>query len=85
MSRVGKYPVAIPADVVVAIAGRTLPSRDEPESREIIERYRNTPAKLPEHLVLSHDKSCNISCPSCRSSVPLIRSQHQFHQIVVRP
>jgi wyosine [tRNA(Phe)-imidazoG37] synthetase (radical SAM superfamily) len=60
-----------------AITGRTLPSRDEPESREITKRYRDNPAKLPEHLVLSHDKSCNISCPSCRGSVYMANSRKQ--------
>ncbi|HKH80998.1 MAG TPA: radical SAM protein, partial [Methylovirgula sp.] len=35
------------------------------------------PAKLPEHLVLSHDKSCNLSCPSCRSSIYIANSRKQ--------
>jgi wyosine [tRNA(Phe)-imidazoG37] synthetase (radical SAM superfamily) len=60
-----------------AITNRTLPSRDEPESQEIIERYKNNAAKLPEHLVLSHDKSCNISCPSCRSALYMANSRKQ--------
>ncbi len=60
-----------------AITGRALPSRDAPESRAIVEQYRKNPAKLPGHLVLSHDKSCNLSCPSCRSSVYMADSRKQ--------
>ncbi len=60
-----------------AITGRTLPSRDAPESRAIVERYETGLARLPEHLVLSHDKSCNLSCPSCRSSVYMADSRKQ--------
>lgn len=32
---------------------------------------------LPERLVLSHDKSCNLSCPSCRSGLILARKDEQ--------
>jgi molybdenum cofactor biosynthesis enzyme MoaA len=60
-----------------AITGRTLPSRDAPESQAIIDQYENRPAKLPEHLVLSHDKSCNLSCPSCRSAIYMANSRRQ--------
>lgn len=60
-----------------AIAGRTLPSRDSPESQQVIKQYRTNPARLPEHLVLSHDKSCNLSCPSCRSSIYIANSRKQ--------
>jgi hypothetical protein len=60
-----------------AIAGRTLPSRDSPESQQMIKQYRTNPARLPEHLVLSHDKSCNLSCPSCRSSIYIANSRKQ--------
>jgi len=60
-----------------AITNRTLPSRASPESRQIIEQYKANPAKLPEHLVLSHDKSCNLSCPSCRSSIYIANSRKQ--------
>jgi hypothetical protein len=69
-----------------AIAGRTLPSHDAPESRAIIEQYKKDPAKLPEHLVLSHDKSCNLSCPSCRSTVYMAgsRKQEQLDRLAER-
>lgn len=60
-----------------AITNRTLPARDSTESQEIIAQYRTNPAKLPEHLALSHDKSCNLSCPSCRSATYLANSRKQ--------
>ncbi|HLH12789.1 MAG TPA: radical SAM protein [Methylovirgula sp.] len=60
-----------------AIASRSLPHRDSPEARQVIEQYKKNPARLPEHLVLSHDKSCNLSCPSCRSSLYLANSRKQ--------
>lgn len=33
--------------------------------------------KMPERLVLSHDKSCNLSCPSCRTGLILARKEEQ--------
>jgi wyosine [tRNA(Phe)-imidazoG37] synthetase (radical SAM superfamily) len=59
------------------ITNRLLPSRDEPQSQEIIREYKTNPAKLPERLVLSHDKSCNLSCPSCRTAVYMANSRKQ--------
>lgn len=59
------------------IASRTLPARNSPEAQQIIKQYRTSPPNLPEHLVLSHDKSCNLSCPSCRSSVYMANSSKQ--------
>ncbi|WP_068113027.1 SPASM domain-containing protein [Tropicimonas marinistellae] len=32
---------------------------------------------MPERLVLSHDKSCNLSCPSCRSELVIARKAEQ--------
>jgi wyosine [tRNA(Phe)-imidazoG37] synthetase (radical SAM superfamily) len=60
-----------------SISGRTLPSAESPESKEWIRRYREGELRLPEHLVLSHDKSCNLSCPSCRSSIYMANSSKQ--------
>jgi hypothetical protein len=59
------------------ITNRLLPSRDEPQSQEIIREYKTNPAKLPERLVLSHDKSCNLSCPSCRAAVYMANARKQ--------
>ncbi len=69
-----------------AITGRTLPPRDAPESVAMIKQYEESPAKLPEHLVLSHDKSCNLSCPSCRSAVYMAdsRKQERLDQLAER-
>ncbi len=59
------------------ITNRMLPSRDSPQSQQIIHEYKENPSKLPEHLILSHDKSCNLSCPSCRSAVYAANSRKQ--------
>lgn len=32
---------------------------------------------MPERLVLSHDRSCNLSCPTCRSELVLARKEEQ--------
>ncbi len=60
-----------------AITGRTLMSRDSARAKEIIARYKSGVGTLPEHVKLSHDKSCNLSCPSCRSSTYLANSAKQ--------
>lgn len=47
-----------------AIAGRRLPAREPaPEARELEQ------TSGPERVILSHDRSCNISCPSCRTEL----------------
>lgn len=47
-----------------AISGRRLSERkpDEPQSPLRVQ-------KGPERVILSHDRSCNISCPSCRTEL----------------
>ena len=61
-----------------SIANRTLPGRDSPAAKALIDRYRSaTPPTLPEHLILSHDKSCNLSCPSCRGAVYMANASKQ--------
>ncbi|MDE2578720.1 MAG: radical SAM protein [Hyphomicrobiales bacterium] len=50
-----------------AISGRTLPSRDTPEAQALI----NGPLPAPKTINLSHDRSCNLSCPSCRNDLIL--------------
>jgi pyruvate-formate lyase-activating enzyme len=51
------------------ISNRDLPSRESAPARAIIAEYtaKGTVDRLPKHVTLSHDKSCNLSCPSCRS------------------
>lgn len=51
------------------ITNRTLPHRDSAEARAILEDYEagSPRQRLPKYVTLSHDKSCNLSCPSCRA------------------
>jgi molybdenum cofactor biosynthesis enzyme MoaA len=53
------------------ITNRALPHRESPEARAILDAYaaKGTVDRLPSYVTLSHDKSCNLSCPSCRSYV----------------
>jgi MoaA/NifB/PqqE/SkfB family radical SAM enzyme len=50
------------------ITNRSLPRRDAPEVRAIVNEYATAPAPelYPRNVILSHDRSCNLSCPSCR-------------------
>lgn len=60
------------------ITNRRLPSRDSAEARAVIEAYASNEApRLPSNVNLSHDKSCNLSCPSCRSGLYLAKKQKQ--------
>ncbi|HEY0146999.1 MAG TPA: radical SAM protein, partial [Methylovirgula sp.] len=60
-----------------AITSRTLMPRDSARAQTIIARHESGTTSLPEHVKLSHDKSCNLSCPSCRSSTYLANSAKQ--------
>ncbi len=53
------------------ITNRSLPRRDSEAARAILEDFAaKGPAGMPpKYVTLSHDKSCNLSCPSCRASV----------------
>lgn len=55
------------------ISNRRLVHRDSPQGRDIIADFANPPeiAPLPKRIVLSHDRSCNLSCPSCRTDLIL--------------
>jgi pyruvate-formate lyase-activating enzyme len=52
---------------------RCLPRRDSKEAQAILKAHAKalaTPGQdiaPPKHVILSHDKSCNLSCPSCRA------------------
>jgi pyruvate-formate lyase-activating enzyme len=50
------------------ITNRTLPHRDSEEVRTTLAAFAASPDRTPppEHIGLSHDRSCNLSCPSCR-------------------
>ncbi len=52
------------------ITNRSLMPRDAPEAQALLAAYASPDAaNRPRDIILSHDKSCNISCPSCRSQV----------------
>jgi sulfatase maturation enzyme AslB (radical SAM superfamily) len=53
------------------ILNRSLPKAPVPPPGP--ERYRSGPSRI----VLSHDNSCNLSCPSCRSEVILAKKEQQ--------
>jgi wyosine [tRNA(Phe)-imidazoG37] synthetase (radical SAM superfamily) len=53
------------------ILNRTLP--ETPRPQPAAEEYRAGPSRI----VLSHDNSCNLSCPSCRSEVILAKKEQQ--------
>jgi Radical SAM superfamily/4Fe-4S single cluster domain len=52
-----------------AINNRALPRRDSKEAQEILKAHAAAGQDIPppKHVILSHDKSCNLSCPSCRA------------------
>lgn len=56
------------------IAERRLPRRQEvPERlREVVVERRVVRAEPPSRVILSHDRSCNISCPSCRTKTIML-------------
>lgn len=54
------------------IAARTLPTRSEVEDpmlRSYIERRAVVVEERPDMVQMNHDPSCNLACPSCRTSV----------------
>lgn len=67
------------------ITNRSLPHRDSAEARAVLETYaeKGSAESLPKYVTLSHDKSCNLSCPSCRAR-PYVAGkakQAQFDQL----
>jgi hypothetical protein len=55
-----------------AIVGRTLPKKSEvsdPAMRGYIERGTVQLVEGPRLVQLSHDATCNLACPSCRSGI----------------
>lgn len=49
------------------IANRTLMRRDSAQAKALIAAFESASPPLPKEVVLSHDRSCNLSCPSCRT------------------
>ncbi len=48
------------------IANRRLPHRDHPKVKETLAGFSGANIPAPIRVQLSHDRSCNLSCPSCR-------------------
>ena len=60
-----------------AITNRTLIPRASARAQAIMARYKSGAEMLPDHVKLSHDKSCNLSCPSCRAGTYAANSAKQ--------
>ena len=60
-----------------AISNRSLPYRDVPMAEAYIAEFESGAPSLPTNVNLSHDKSCNLSCPSCRSDRYVANKQKQ--------
>ena len=58
-------------DLCPAIASNTLPTRAEarknPIYRDIIDNRKTVMEGKPKFINLANDRSCNLSCPSCRT------------------
>lgn len=55
-----------------------LPKRDDitdPVMRDIIDNKRTRIATAPRAILLAHDHSCNLACPSCRSKIRTIKNK----------
>ena len=62
------------------ITSRSLPTREAVTARRhrtILAEGRTWMAQGPRRVALSHDRSCNLSCPSCRTEVILARKEKQ--------
>lgn len=62
-----------------AISNRALTPREAPEAQAILKAFATPGQKIPppRHVVLSHDKSCNLSCPSCRAAMVVLDKARQ--------
>jgi pyruvate-formate lyase-activating enzyme len=62
------------------ITGRILPSSDDltnQEHRSFVARRQTRLVRGPKRLALNHDRSCNLSCPSCRTRMIVARKPEQ--------
>ena len=62
------------------IANGTLPRNQDvknTEHRRIIENRTDTLPQGPTEVMLSHDRSCNLSCPSCRTGMIVAKRAEQ--------
>lgn len=56
----------------------TLEKKDDitdPVLRDIIDNHRTHIETAPRYIMLAHDKSCNIACPSCRIDIITARNE----------
>lgn len=61
------------------ITNRSLPSNASPEASKLAAAFAATAASqpLPAKVVLSHDRSCNLACPTCRKDFILADKREQ--------
>lgn len=59
------------------ITSRALPRKDEMGPVGGLGRFEQRLARGPKRVLLSHDRSCNLSCPSCRTRVIVARKSEQ--------
>jgi MoaA/NifB/PqqE/SkfB family radical SAM enzyme len=63
-----------------AIVNRRLPRRTalkDPYHRTIVAQSRVRLERRPVRVLMSQDRSCNLSCPSCRTTLVLARKEEQ--------
>ncbi len=49
------------------ITNRRLLHRDHPQVRKVLATFAGEAVPAPKRVALSHDRSCNLSCPACRT------------------
>ncbi len=59
------------------ITSRALPGKDEIGPVGGLGRFEQRLSRGPKRVLLSHDRSCNLSCPSCRTRVIVARKSEQ--------
>lgn len=61
------------------ITSRTLPARASKEAQTVLKSFAEAAPNVPppKHVILSHDKSCNLSCPSCRATLVVANKAKQ--------
>lgn len=67
-----------------AISNGTLPDKidiADKSLREIIDQKKNILDEPPQHAHFASDRSCNLSCPSCRDEVFMLRHKRMLQTI----
>jgi MoaA/NifB/PqqE/SkfB family radical SAM enzyme len=59
------------------ISNGWLPAIDSPEAMEWTAKPAAAPLAGPRQVILSHDQSCNLACPSCRKDFILANKEQQ--------